>query len=34
MPAGPRLFSYTHSLSPFIFLPPRGRKKDKGESET
>ena len=31
MPAGPRLFSYRRfTQKPFIFLPPRGRKKDKG----
>jgi hypothetical protein len=32
MPAGPRLFSYQIRLkNPFLFLPPSGRKKQKGE---
>ena len=33
MPAGPRLYSYRFAQKPSIFLPPFGRKKDRGESE-
>ena len=33
MPAGPRLYSYRFAQKPSIFLPPEGRKKDRGESK-
>ncbi len=34
MPAGPRLYSYRFSQKPSIFLPPEGRKKDRGGGES